>query len=71
VDEGRMAHSCKLSRVIGNADGRTRGVELTTALKASRNEVDEQAQKSNAFSCGRSHKRARMTFSSRSSSICS
>jgi hypothetical protein len=68
TNDGRTAHSCRLNRVMGSINGR--GV-LMTVLNASRKEVEEQAQKSNALSFGREQSRVRNTSADRSSSICS
>lgn len=69
TDEGRMVHSWKESRVMGRIAGS--GAVAMTVLKASRKEVDEQAQKSSASSLGRSQKRNSMIAAERSSSTCS
>ena len=68
MEEGRMVHSCRLRRVIGSAVGRG---DVMTVVNASRKEVEEQAQKSRAFSFGSEVKRVRRTEDERSSSMCS
>ena len=67
VDAGRIVHSCKLSLVIGSADG---SGPSKAAPKESRNVGEEQAQKSRALIFG-SAKRALNTSAERSSSMCS
>ncbi len=69
--DGKIVHSWKLRRVSGSADGKGEGDASMTALKESRKDVEEQAQKSRALSFGRSQSRVRMTLRSRSSSMCS
>ena len=68
TDDGRVAHSCKLNRIIGSADGI--GL-LMMVLNASPKEVEEQAQKSSALRFGREQSRVRNTSADRTSLICS
>jgi len=66
---GRIVHSWKLILAMGSADGRL--TFSITPLNESLNAGLEQAQKSNAFSLGRSQRRVLRTFESTSSSMCS
>lgn len=70
VEEGRMVHSWRERRVIGNAAGSKSGVERTL-VNASRKLAEEQAQRSKAFKRGRSQSKVFRTSELRSLSICS
>jgi len=69
--EGNIVHSWKLILVIGRNSGSGEGEASITALKASRNFVLEEAQKSKALRLGREQKRYLMISDERSSSMCS
>lgn len=69
VEEGRIVHSCRESRVIGNTDGRDGEAKATA--KESLNEAEELAQKSKAFRKGREQKRVVRTSELISLSMCS
>lgn len=70
VEAGRMVHSWRLRRVIGNAVGSKEGLERTL-LKASRKLADEQAQKSKALRRGKSQSNVLITSELISLSMCS
>ena len=57
--------------MIGRMAGRIDGSASMTSRNEALNLLEEQAQKSSALSLGRSHNNLRMTFASKSSSICS
>lgn len=69
VEDGRIVHSCRERRVIGNTAGRD-GEDKVTA-NASLKEAEEQAQKSNACRRGREQKRVVRTSELTSLSMCS